>query len=215
MNMFGVSEFLQDYPGMSFGPIKKQGFSLVGTFSFLAHFPGLPSIEDNYKLEIVIPEKFPFELPEVLEKEGKIPRNNEFHINPDDTLCVASPLRVSIGLADTPTICSYAKKFLVPYLYAVSHKLKFGGEFVFGELEHGRKGLARDYADLLGVNDPIKIIPTLQLLCMKKRVANKKACPCGCLRPLGKCEFRYKIEEMRNVAPRSYYRWHLLNLLGT
>lgn len=210
--MFGALEFLQDYSGMSFGPIKNRGFSLVGTFSFLAHYPGLPSIKDDYKLEIVVPEDFPYELPKVIEQEGKIPRNNEFHINPDDTLCLASPLRVSIGLADTPTLSAYAEKFLVPYLYAVSHKLKFSGEFVFGELEHGGKGLVKDYADLLGVDDATKIIPTLQLLCMKKRVANKNPCPCGCLRRLGKCDFRFRIDELRNVAPRSYYRWHLLNL---
>lgn len=209
MNMHGASEFIENYPNMYYGPIKAHGFSLTGKLSFIGHYQGLPSIKDDYELEIVVPDDFPYTLPIVVEKEGKIPRNGEFHLNPDDTLCVASPLRASVGLAASPNLCTYAEKFLVPYLYAVSYKLRFGGDFVFGELEHGTAGIIKDYMDLLGVEDPQKILPTLELLSIKKRVANKKICSCGCLKRLGTCEFHNKINDLRNTTPRSFFKYHL------
>lgn len=212
MNDFGVSDFINKYPSMSYGPVKTHGFSLVGTFSFIGHYFDLPSIEDSYELEIIVPNDFPQTLPLVTETEGKIPKNGEFHTNPDGTLCVASPLRASISLASSPTINAYVEDFLVPYLYAASHKLRFGGKFVFGELEHGRAGIIEDYLDLLKVDDETKILPTLKLLSMKKRVANKHQCSCGCARRLGKCEFRFKINNLREFVPRSYYKHHLDSL---
>ncbi|MYL64189.1 hypothetical protein GLW07_12590 [Bacillus hwajinpoensis] len=214
MNTHGAFEFLQDYPDMSFGPVEEKGFTLFGTFRFIAHFQGLPSIEDEFELEILVPDGFPYELPMVTELAGKIPRNNKFHINPDDTLCVGSPLRISFELSNNPTLRNYANKFLVPYLYAVSHKLKFGGGFVFGELEHGLKGVLWDYKDLLGLDDIRKVGPALKLLSMKKRLANKKICPCGCNQRLGKCNFRFIIADLRESVPRSYYIKHLTELVN-
>lgn len=60
MNMHGASEFIKNYPSMSYGPIKAHGFSLTGKFSFVGHYQGLPSIEDGYELEIVVPDDFPY-----------------------------------------------------------------------------------------------------------------------------------------------------------
>lgn len=208
MNMHGALDFIRNYPDMSYGPVKTEGFYIIGIFRFVAHYQGLPSIEDDYELEIIVPDNFPYSLPKVVEKGGKIPKNVEFHINLDNTLCVASPLRASIDLSTSPDLSAYAEKYLVPFLYAASYKLRFGGDFVFGELEHGETGIIKDYMDLLGVKEPRKILPTLEMLSIKKRVANKKKCPCGCSRRLGACEFRIKINELRNKAPRSYFKYY-------
>src|SRR5699024_165571 len=212
MNLYGASNFIDNYPGMYYGPVKSEGFSLIGTFDFIGNYQELVSIEDSYDLEIVVPDNFPYRLPRVMETEGKIPRSEEFHINYDNTLCVATPLRASLDLSTTPNLSAYADKYLVPYLYAASYKLRFGGDFVFGELEHGVNGIIKDYMDLLGIKDPYKILPTLKLLSNKKRVANKMECTCGCSRRLGVCGFRLKINELRNHAPRSYFNYYYQSL---
>ncbi|MDK9873078.1 hypothetical protein ACP3TN_15240 [Staphylococcus sp. IPLA37011] len=208
MNFYGASSFIDNYPEMHYGPVKAEGFSLIGTFDFIGNYKGLISIEDSYDLEIVVPDNFPYSLPIVMEKGGKIPRSEEFHINYDNTLCVATPLRASLDLSTKPNLSAYADKYLVPYLYAVSYKLHFGGDFVFGELEHGRNGIIKDYMDLLEIKDPYKILPSLKLLSNKKRVANKMECACGCSKRLGVCNFRLKINELRSKAPRSYFNYY-------
>ncbi|MCM3029831.1 hypothetical protein [Niallia sp. MER 6] len=213
MNLHGALEFLNDYPEMSFGPMKSRELNLRGTFRFRANYEGGPIIEDRYELEILIPEGFPIELPKVKELKGKIPRDNNYHINPDDTLCVGSPLRVILKLQESATLNTYAEECLVPYLYAVSYKLKNGGDFIFGELEHGKKGIFNDYCDILGLTNPNQVAKALSLLCMKKRIANKKICPCECGKRLGSCNFHIKLNTLRLVAPRSFYKKHLLDLI--
>lgn len=97
---------------------------------------------------------------------------------------------------------------MVPYLFAVSNKIQSGGEFVFGELPHGKKGIIDDYLDLFGLKSHEQVLNTIILLGMKKRLANKKPCPCGCGKRLGVCSFNYKINQFRKMAPRSWFSNH-------
>lgn len=212
MNLHGAIEFLGNYPEMSFRPIKNGELCLKGNFRFNANYQSVQNIEDSYELEILVPEKFPYELPKVTELEGKIPRDNNFHINPDDTLCIGSPLRVILKLQDSATLNAYAEECLVPYLYAVSYKLENGGGFIFGELEHGKKGIVNDYCDILGLTSAKQVANALLLLGMKKRIANKKPCPCDCGKKLGKCNFHNKLNSLRTAAPKSFYKKHRLEL---
>ncbi|WP_394530779.1 ubiquitin-conjugating enzyme family protein [Priestia aryabhattai] len=212
MNLYGAEEFLKDYPDMSFSPMKGSELFLRGTLKFKARFQGTQPIEDKYELEIAVPENFPYELPKVRELEQKIPRDLNHHINPDDTLCLGSPLRMIMKLYKSPTLNTYAEECLIPYLYAVSYKLQNGGDFVFGELEHGGKGLISDYLDILNLDKSEQVIKSLSLLSMKKRVANKKICPCGCYKKLGSCIFHLKMNELRKVAPRSFFKIHLQDI---
>lgn len=214
INLHGALEFLNDYPEMSFGPIKNEEISIKGTFRFRASHEGLPNIEDSYELEILVPKGFPHELPKVKELGGKIPRDYNYHINPDDTLCVGSPLRIIMKLKESATLNTYAEECLVPYLYAVSYKLRNGGDFVFGELEHGIKGIINDYCDILGLTTSKQVAQALLLLTMKKRLANKKPCPCECGKRLGVCDFRYKLNSLRMVASRTFFKKHLLELIS-
>ncbi|PFH91384.1 hypothetical protein [Bacillus sp. AFS088145] len=206
MKLHGAIEFLKDYPEMSFSPFKEGQLTLKGTFSFIAKYDNGPVIEDSYKIEIMVPETFPFDLPLVTELEKKIPRDLKHHINPDDSLCIGSPLRVIMKLYDSPTLNTYAERCLVPYLYAISHKLIYGGAFVFGELEHGVDGIFYDYCDIFGLTKPKQLIGALLVLSKKKRDANKNQCPCNCGNRLGICKFNIKINKLRKVAPRSFYR---------
>ncbi|MFC3746975.1 hypothetical protein [Paenibacillus sp. GCM10012306] len=212
MNLNGALDFLNDYPEMGFRPIKNGELVLKGNFRFSANYVGGPKIEDSYDLEILVPKRFPYELPKVIELKGKIPRDHNYHINPDDTLCVGSPLRVILKIKNSNTLITYAEECLVPYLYAVSYKLKNGGDFIFGELEHGKKGILNDYCDILNLTNPKQVEKALRLLGIKKREANKMPCPCQCGNRLGACVFHHKLNLLRTIAPRSFYKKHLLEL---
>jgi len=206
-----LSQFLSDYPGMSTAPCSDASVCLRGKFRFKASVSGSDEIDDSYKLEIVIPNKFPQALPKVQETGGKIPRDGNFHVNQDGTLCLGSPLRLLRKVHSTPSLTGFADKCLVPYLYAVSYKLMHGGDFVFGELAHGDQGIVDDYSVMLGLKERHQVTQAILLLGVKKRIANKRSCPCGCGKRLGGCPFHHKLNEFRKMAPVSWFKAHALN----
>lgn len=188
-----LNQFIDDYRSMTIAPLSNTGIQLYGKFRFKANVSGKDEIKDVYQLNITVPENFPKTLPIVEETGGKIPRDGNFHVNEDGSLCLGSPLRLLVKIHDSPTLCGFAKNCIIPFLYAVSYKLRNGGDFVLGELPHGKKGIFQDYSILLGLKGEKQIIQAIKLLGMKKRIANKKICPCGCGKRLGICQFHHKL----------------------
>ncbi|MFT5730210.1 MAG: hypothetical protein ACI8PB_004388 [Desulforhopalus sp.] len=204
-----IEKFLDDYPQMSTVPYTGDGICLRGNFRFKAIGSENEELEGNYKIEIIVPKDFPDELPSVKELAEKITHETaNGHLFLDNSLCLGSPLRLKKLLHQNPNLSSFASKCLVPFFYAVSHKMKKGGDLVFGELEHGNKGIVDDYIDLFGLKDHGQVVEALQLLGMKKRFANKKLCPCGCGKRLGVCSFHIKLNEFRCLASTSWFRTH-------
>lgn len=206
----GLDQFLLDYPGMAVVPSRQAGLELHGTLAFRATAANRPEITDRYELTILVPTAYPSALPKVIETGGRIPRDGHHHINPDDTLCLGSPLRLLLKVSRQPTLNGFAETCVVPYLYAISHKLKFGGPFVFDELDHGAPGALRDYIELFGVERPEQAQAAWLLLATKERRANKMPCPCGCGRRLGRCPFNNRLRRFRGLASRSWFRTNTL-----
>lgn len=203
-----ILNFLKDYPGMAIKPSRSDSTVLKGAFDFTAVANNGPELTDSYELKVEFPCRFPKELPKVWELQDKIPRGEEFHINPDDTLCLGSPIRLLQKANKNPTASGFARTCIVPFLYAVSRKVKDGGDFYMGELEHGEPGIVDDYMDLFCLKSKFEVINALHLLSMKKRIANKRTCPCKCGRRLGRCKFRLKINDFRKMASRSWFKKH-------
>lgn len=210
----GLQEFLKDYPGMALGPSRRTDTVIRGLFSFSAVYKGGPTITDSYQLELAVPQAFPRALPRVTETGRKIPRDGRHHVNSDGTLCLGSPLRLLKNIADHEGLLGFAEHCLVPYLYAVSHLHLHGGGLVFSELAHGEPGIVADYMDLFGLKTREQVVRAVALLGMKRRIANKSSCPCGCGLRLGKCRLHYKLNKFRYVSFRSSFRAHAANLGG-
>lgn len=204
-----LEAFLAEQPFMSLQPSAGGIIVLEGDFGFSAVYEGQPQIEDRYSIRIVVPQKFPNELPEVSEVGNRIPRLADFHVNGDGTLCLGSALSLMLLLQEQPTLTAFVTRCVVPYLYAMSLKLDHGVDFVFGELEHGTKGLVDDYRTLFGLKEGAQLPLALKCLLLKKRIANKRPCPCGCGKRLGKCRFNAKIRHFRQVFPKAWLRKHL------
>ncbi len=202
----GLQEFLLQCPGMSLLPITDSRVVVLGDFAFLARAKDRPDISDSYRLRIEIPETFPIDLPMVTEIGNKIPRNGFYHVNSDGSLCLGSPLRLLVKLSSSPTLPGYVSRCLVPYLYAISHKIRFGGPLPFSELKHGRDGEFQDYMELFSLTHPEQVGQAIRLLGMKKRRANKAMCPCGCEQRVGRCPFNRKLHKMRQLASRTWFR---------
>lgn len=211
-DIHGISQFLKDYPGMTISPSQGTDTLLKGYFSFSAKQKDGPEIIDTYHLEILISQLFPKEIPEVREIDLKILRDGKHHINPDDTLCLGSPLRLMQKIFEKPNLVGFSELCLIPYLYAVSYKIRHEDKFPLGELAHGNQGIVDDYLDLFGLQTREQVIQTLNILGMKKRAANKKRCPCECNQRLGKCSFNRKLSRFRSLANRDWYRTHIRDI---
>ena len=206
-----LDQFLTDYPDMAVYPSLYRGVELRGEICFRAQPQGRPEIIGRYALQILLPLNFPADLPSVIETGGQIPRDADHHINQDDfTLCLGSPLRLLLKLSRQPTLLGFIEGCVVPYLYAIDHKLKFGGPFVFDELDHGVPGALKDYKELFQVDSIEKAHATWLLLTLKKRRANKRPCPCGCGQRVGRCAFNSRLRRFRKLASRSWFRSHVL-----
>jgi len=205
-NLIGLQQFLIDYPRLRVIPSSYAGIEISGDFEFAGQPEGEIKIVDSYYLTLQFPIGFPNEGPVVFETAGRIPRNGDFHVNPDGSLCLGAPLRVLFLLSKIPTLSGFAQLCLVPYLYAVSYKLKHGKDFIFGQLAHGTPGELDDYMNLFGLPTRIQAALALKYLGMKKRRANKLPCPCGCRNRLGKCRFNMFLRDFRLVLGRSDYR---------
>jgi len=200
---------------MCIAPSRRPGIVLGGVFSFRAVPVGGPELSDSYQLRIEVPPTFPHEIPKVTETGQRIPRDVSYHVNPDGTLCLGSPLRLLEIVRAKANLVSFAMEFLVPYLYAASHRLRHGGSFRFGELAHGPQGVIDDYANLFRLQDRTQVIRVLQLLSKRPRIANRAPCPCGCRRRLGVCAFNASLRRCRGVASRSWFRAHAAELGGS
>lgn len=201
----GLTEFLVDYPLMVARPSADGILVVKGCFAFGAEHDAAGAIQDSFTLEICFPGVFPQALPNVKEIGGRIPRTVDFHVNSDGSLCLGSPLRLLKLLSAQPTIIGFAESCLVPYLYAMSHRLRTGA-FPFGELPHYAEGMLADYMALFRLKHPEQARRALRLLGLKKRRANKLPCPCECGRRTGRCKFNEQLREFRSLASRRWFR---------
>ena len=101
--------FLANYPGISIAPSRDASITLIGTFNFSAQISAGLTINDSYLLKIVIPSKFPKDIPKVEEIDHKIPRHGNYHINPDGTLCLGSHLRLLYEISRRPSILGFTE----------------------------------------------------------------------------------------------------------
>lgn len=202
----GLNRFLHTYPRMAVRPTPRAGLSVTGRFDFTAIADDATTVSDTFRLTIRVPPTFPHDLPSVFETDGRIPRTAEYHVNGDGSLCLGSPLRLLRSLSRQPSLSGYARKCLVPYLFAISEKLNHGGSLAFGELPHGSMGALSDYADMMGLDNPEQVRRALKYLGMKKRAANKLPCPCACGQRLGRCRFNMRLRAYRRLASRRWFR---------
>lgn len=206
-----VDAFLDRFPQMSLRPAGRGWLRLEGVFEFRAHHPDHGRVEDRFEIRIDLPRLYPRELPRVREIGGQIPPHESYHVNPDGTLCLGSDLRLLDQVHRDPSLPTFASEVLVPWFFATSIRLD-GGAYVFGELAHGGKGLLDDYQALFGLDSPDQVREAVRLVSTRHRVANKRPCPCGCGRRLGRCDFRFQLSSRRKFADRKFFEEHLAML---
>ncbi len=197
----GLDGFRTAYPDMRLGPGRPDQLVLVGQFEFTGSKDGV-AITDQYDVEVEIPKSFPLDLPRARERGGRIA--STFHTNPDGSMCLGSPLRLAQRVDAEPTLTGYAESCLVPYLYAHSYLMRHG-KLPWDDLPHGDVGILLDYLKMFRARYADEVVAFLALLSGRRRVANKRPCPCSSGRRLGACHAR-TISRYRRVWSRAKFR---------
>jgi hypothetical protein len=204
-----VDELLGKYPGLRLLNTRNGGIEMAGTLSFTATMPGLATIQDDYEVQLKVPEAFPKAIPTVLERGGRIPVG--FHKLTDGGLCLGSPTRLLLALRQHPSLPGFVETCLIPYLYARSY-FERHATMPFGELDHGLNGIRQDLALLFNTTRTDRVAQFARLTAMKKRHANKQPCPCGSGKRLGRCH-HIRVNKLREQLGRGWFG-HLRNTLS-
>lgn len=159
------------------------------------------NIEDEYSIEILIPQDYPLVLPKIFETGGRIPR--DFHQYQDGSLCLGAPLATKQKFRRQPSLFGYVEGCVIPYLYSYSYKCKFG-KMPFGELSHGGKGILEYYQEVFSVRDPRRVRRFLQILADGSYRGHLR-CPCGGGKRLRSCHGELLLELMKVGTPAEFY----------
>ena len=195
-----LETFLRNQPGMALTPSQDGCVHIKGRLRFSASFEGFPTVVDSFQLHIKISQQqIKDQLPEVYEVGGRIPSDGNHHINPNGTLCLGAPIRLHMILGKSFKLTEFIERCVIPFLYAISLAEKGHERFKLGELSHGSKGLVEDYINLFGCLSRAEVKHYLHTLTKKKRLVNKKPCPCNCGKKLVKCK-THKVMVLLRVA---------------
>ena len=209
----GLEKFLDENPLMRLEPIGlTDNLVISGKVLLNLKDNGYPQIKEELKLQIEIPRSYPSQAPLFKEVGGCIPQSDEYHINNDGSMCLGSPFKIDVSLAENSCLSDFFNKFFIPYIYALLLKLKHKIDFIYGELSHGVAGEVEDFMELFGVRRKQEVLDCLSALGLKKRISNKHKCPCGCGERLGVCKLHLTLNSYRNRLPRSKYKifWNKL-----
>lgn len=199
LKQLAISEAINRFENLRLVPSKDGDIVLRGVIDFTASANGCRTVSDSYEINLRIPNAYPSELPVVHETGGRIPK--DFHKLEGNALCLGSPFRLWLLIKQNPSLLNFVERVVIPYLYAYS--LHQAGEAMpFGELKHGVPGLVDDLGEMLGATDPKTATAYVEAIVRKKRIANKRPCPCGSGMRLGCCHNR-RVNGLR-VTFRSY-----------
>jgi hypothetical protein len=197
---WGVPALLGRHPGLRVIPDDHSALLLRGRVTFVAAGVGLETLTDTYSISIRVPRRFPQAFPQVRDEGHRI--DPKYHRLDDGSFCLGSPVRLRLQFARSPDLLTFFNELVIPFLYGYSYHEKYGRP-AFGELDHGDQGLVDDFKSLFGLSSAVGCATMLGLIGMKKRVANKRPCPCGRGRRLGRCHW----EQVQDFRRRLGRRW--------
>lgn len=204
----GLEDFLASHPRIRIVEINNDKIELAGEYHLKAQLAGSQLVDRTYQLRLVCPRDYPRSLPKVLDEGKYLPRNQDYHTYSDGSFCLGSELKIKSLLREDHSFTAFFENIVDRFLYAVSHRIEFG-VFPYGELAHGEQGLIDDYGEMFGLSGKLSVLRALRALGKRKREANKLPCPCSCGRRSGCCDYRFVLNEFRNVERRRWFRQHL------
>ncbi|ENV50206.1 hypothetical protein L292_2395 [Acinetobacter junii CIP 107470 = MTCC 11364] len=204
-SIHGLDIFLHNNHLMRVTPVSDSSIFIEGSVKIYHEAEGYPVINQKLEISVKIPPDYPRSPPIFRELGGVIPNDGNFHINPDGTICLGSPFSLMAQLQKDNCFNNFFEIFFIPYAYACLLKINHKIDFIFGELRHGSAGEIDELKELFKVDDVHQVLECLKALTLKKRVANKRLCPCGCSKKLSQCKTKSYLNRYRSLLSRNFF----------
>lgn len=155
---------------------------------------------DRYEISIVLPPNFPQDLPLVREVGGRIPWQDDRHVEHDGKACVMFPDDRWRCFPDGSSIIDFIDVPVANYFLSQSY-FEEHGEWPLGEWDHGWKGVFEYYRWLISTESDVTMHRFLYVL-SKQNLKPHMECPCASGKKIKDC-CRPKIVDLRSKIP-----WH-------
>jgi len=154
---------------------------------------------DHYTVELKLPPDHPYSLPIVREVGGRIPHNDDRHVNSvDGTACVLLPDERWRLWPPGASLLSFLTGPMHSFFLAQS-LVEAGEPWPFGQWAHGAKGIFQYYREILKTTD-LRVITTYLEYMTAKKVKGHWPCPCKSNRHLRNCHFSVVLDLRERIS---------------
>ena len=161
-----------------------KGFILEG--SLHCYVKGYEDMYDVFNVAITIPLNFPWQLPTVVEKDCKIKRTVEYHMDKNGVCCLGTKIALLDYMHSNKieTFCQFLEQIIIIHFFQVKHFLT-KGEWLEKPEGHYTPGLIDSYKRIFNMTEN-ELKKTLS-----KKFKRYSKCLCKSNRRFDKCHGRY------------------------
>ncbi len=141
---------------------------------------------DTYDVSIIIPAKYPNDLPILIETSNKIERHIDWHIIGEGFCCLSTKAKIFHELKGDLTLLRWLDKFAHPYLANHVYKLKTG-HYANEEFSHGTLGIIEGWRQILDCNDTKKVLLQLKRMAGIESLPLNQLCFCNSGKKYKRC----------------------------
>jgi len=143
-------------------------------------------LADSFHVQIRIPFSFPRELPVVIEKSKKIPRDNGYHIDEKGKCCLGTELAIFDYLHQYKinSFSQYLEQVIIIHFFHIKHFL-VTGEWLADPESHYTNGIIDSYKRIFNMTD--KEIGVV----VKGNFSGRSLCLCKSGKRFNKCHGRH------------------------
>lgn len=147
---------------------------------------GFEELYDVFSVVIAVPFNFPNQLPTVVEKDGKIPRTVEYHVDKDGKCCLGTKIALFDYMHSNKItgFCQFLEQIIIIFFFHVKHFL-VKGQWLEKPEDHYTPGLIDSYKRIFNLTES----DLKKALSRKFKRYNK--CLCKSNRRFDKCHGRY------------------------
>ena len=145
--------------------------------------------EDQFDIDIVLDDSYPYSMPRTYETGGRVPRvlDRHYYTGDDAGCCLCMPHLFRKRFPVGAPISVYINQLVVPYFQNQVH-YEITGSYV-SEYAHGFAGIYEYYTELFGVSEPLIILRLIKAV-LARDVRGARPCPCGGKRKQRKCHLK-------------------------
>ncbi len=139
---------------------------------------------DTYGIKIILPAKYPYALPILIETSNKIEHHEDWHNNGICCLSTDAVMYRELGLP--VSLLKWLDRFVYDFL--ANHFIKKREkEYAKGEFSHGTKGIVEGYYEIFKLSDTETVFKKIKTLLDSTNLGRNDLCFCGSKIKFKKC----------------------------